>query len=386
MLEDNTENSQETVQTVNELIAFTRRNDIERNPRMRHRDSLVLRDTSKMVLWAEYSEIIDEHTGKIHHNALKLASAKKTSIKFGNQIIVSESNVHSIWLNEENGEVGAFVAFLASIGQFSGDPGDYIIAPARDNQIEPKVLNKLISLATGRDQATYLLRIFDRFDNNPELLEQLAEVVEANPDAARVAAASLNLARYSMAIEELRELIEGNAVEGDFQALLEKNPWMFGGEYSARVDRRRFTRDENADFMMRRTVDDYLELIEIKRPVARSLFVEDASHDSYYPSSELSRVLGQVIKYLDEIDASRDNIERRDGVKINKLRARIIIGLDHGQDQVDALRQYNSHLHRIEILTFDQLVRTAERVRDHLQEALEPVFTNTNLQVDDVPF
>ncbi len=42
---------------------------------------------------------------------------------------------------------------------------------------------------------------------------------------------------------------------------------MFGSEYSELLDRRRITRDEQADFLLRRTTDGYIELIEIKTPL-----------------------------------------------------------------------------------------------------------------------
>ncbi len=386
MATDNPGSAVVTVASIDEAIAFTRRNDLQNNPRMRHRDKVVLRDTNRMVIWAELCEIVDEHTGELHHKTLKIVSAQRTSVKLGNQIIVSGTDQKRIWLDDEKGEIAALSAFLAATSGFSGDPGDYSILPTPNHQLEPGVFNRLIALASEQDQATHLVQILEKVEERPELLSKLVEVVESNPDVAKIAAASLNLARYTNAIGALEQLISENAREGAFQSLLEEHPWMFGGEYSTRLNRRRFTRDENADFMMRRTVDDYLELIEIKRPLSATLFFYDDSHDSYYPSSSLNEVVGQVMKYLDEIDASRDNIERRDNVRINKIRARIIIGLDHDQTQVDALRLFNSHLHRIEIMTFDQLLATAKRVRDNLAEELRPIEHSVEGRLTDVPY
>ena len=42
---------------------------------------------------------------------------------------------------------------------------------------------------------------------------------------------------------------------------------MLGSEYSELLDRRTWTRDDNVDFMLRRTADNYLEVIEIKTPL-----------------------------------------------------------------------------------------------------------------------
>jgi len=97
--------------------------------------------------------------------------------------------------------------------------------------------------------------------------------------------------------------------------------------------------DELQDFMLRRTTDGYLELIEIKTPLAgKPLFLEDDSHASLYPRSELSVVLGQVTHYLEKLDAARHVIKSEDEEDVNKICAKIIIGRDGNKDQKNALR------------------------------------------------
>src|SRR5690606_19860071 len=114
---------------------------------------------------------------------------------------------------------------------------------------------------------------------------------------------------------------------------------------------------DRLDFMLRRTTDGYLEIVEIKTPHAAPLFRHDASHDSFYPAGDLGRVLGQTIRYIEEIERKRDNIIVTDGVDPLRIRARIIIGRDGSSDEQRALRNLNSHLVRIEVLTFDQLCK-----------------------------
>ena len=72
--------------------------------------------------------------------------------------------------------------------------------------------------------------------------------------------------------------------------------------------------------------------------------------------------VGQVLNYIEKIDRERDSIISKDDCDPLKIRAKIIIGRDGEKTQQDALRSLNSHLHRIEIITFDQLLRIAERV------------------------
>ena len=80
-------------------------------------------------------------------------------------------------------------------------------------------------------------------------------------------------------------------------------------------------------------------------------------------------MIGQVIRYIEEIERNRDSIRAEDGYDPLKIRARVIIGRDGDIDQQKALQNLNAHLHRIEVFTFDQLLRTGKRVLEVFQES-----------------
>jgi hypothetical protein len=169
------------------------------------------------------------------------------------------------------------------------------------------------------------------------------------------------------ALEELERLIETEAKEVAFQKHLEANPWMFGSEYSRLLDIRQFFAGSQLDFALLRAADNYLEIIEIKTPLnGKLLLIKDDSHESYYFSSELSQAIGQAFKYIERIDSHRYAIEREKNVLVNGVRAKIIVGRDGDDDRRNALRRMNSHFHRVEILTYDQLIRIAKQVLRYL--------------------
>ncbi len=120
------------------------------------------------------------------------------------------------------------------------------------------------------------------------------------------------------------------------------------------------------------------------------LFNHDLSHGSYYASAKLSQVLGQVTRYIEEVERHRDTIIAKDRVDPLKIRARIIIGKDGDESQQAALRTINSHLHRVEILTFDQLLRVAKRTLDIFQSQISEGESQSPPEHeewgDDVPF
>jgi hypothetical protein len=200
-----------------------------------------------------------------------------------------------------------------------------------------------------------------QIENHPLTLEELFERVER-----RVYSVSDRFKILKrIAIERLEQLIKEDALEKDFQKLLEDNPWIFGSEYSELLKRRIWVRDQQQDFMCKRTTDGFLEVIEIKRPLNdRNLFSWDDSHKTFYPGNELSKSIGQVINYLATLDSDRDRIRSNDGEDTNKIRVKLVIGRDRDERQVESLRNLNSHINRIEIVTFDQLLKIAKRVSE----------------------
>jgi hypothetical protein len=64
-----------------------------------------------------------------------------------------------------------------------------------------------------------------------------------DPNAFTEAAAVVDLTACQAALSELERLIaDGCAFEPEFQKLLTRNPWMFGSEYSALLDKSGFRR------------------------------------------------------------------------------------------------------------------------------------------------
>ena len=133
-------------------------------------------------------------------------------------------------------------------------------------------------------------------------------------------------------------------------------------EYSTLIPLRNVVARQQQDFLLNRTADGYVEVLEIKTTLkGDELMLYDKSHDSWYPRADLTKSVSQTGNYITELDAHRDKILRRDGVDSFKVIGKIIIGRDGDETQVEQLREYNSFLTRMEVLTFDQIVRIANR-------------------------
>ena len=333
-----------------------------RNPNVRSTTQVVLKDGPRVFRIATLFEIVDPKTGEFHHYSLKVDSIDRSkSGWFGNadRSVRIESG--------DPDEIDALRKFLnaALENRLPTTSGEIHIIGSADYAKLEKLVEALPNLAES-DRLELLKTILGQLSGDAsDVGEFVAAFGKATPATIAQIGIAARVVEHQRVYERLKTLVEDPSTpEAQLQRFLGEHPWAFGSEYSQLVDRRTWTRDDRLDFMLRRTVDNYLEIIEIKTPFLDALFRHDMSHDSYYPSAALSQVVGQVMRYIEEVDRQRDAIAVKDGWDPLKIRARVIIGRDGPGEQQRALRNLNGHLHRIEVITFDQLLRIARRVLD----------------------
>lgn len=342
--------------------------DRQRHSSLQALHAITLREGPRSRREARYTVIRSPRSGTVKHDSLTIKSFKKRQGEWG------EDLEHSVTLTSEGevDEIRSLLDFLWIEREGAGlnQEGDYVVLAAPADQAQ--ALQRALEALSPSARVDILADLLEGVAGDPKLLQALAKRAHKDPELFAEAATALNLATYHRAVQRLNNLIDAPAVgEAQFQAHLQANPWMFGSEYSRVLERRRWTRDEQQDFIARRTTDGFIELIEIKTPLNGSpLFLRDKSHQSYYPCSELAKALGQVQKYIERLDADRDKILVLDGEDTAKIRAKLVIGRTIDDEQEHALRCLNGHLHRIEIITFDQLLRIAQRVTQYLRHAL----------------
>lgn len=303
-------------------------------------------------------QILDGESGAHHHFVLRIESwsrTKKRGWELTKEVTLED---------DESDEIRALLMFVSSAMDGVPDrPGRYLVIDTQEAPQLRDIIGMLSGSRTGDRLEVAKVILMDLLDEQFDPSGLLTTLEPGYASVLRKIAAASKLVEYRKALDELTGLVaEGEVAEQRLQALLEKHPWMFGSEYSERLQRRTWTRDDRHDFVLRRTVDGFLEVIEIKTPFPELLRRFDTSHESYYPSAKLSQVIGQVIRYIGEVERSRDTIFAKDKEDPLKIRARIVIGRDGHEEHQRGLRQLNAHLHGVEVITFDQLIRIAERV------------------------
>lgn len=356
------------------------------NPNIGKTHQVTLKDGPRAFRIATIFEIINPTTNKLHHLSLQLDSFDKTKKAWR---VKPDKNIR-LDGKQPNG-IKILADFLrgALSEHYPDSAGDLRIIPA-DQYTLLENLAALLPKLPGPRKLELTKQMLQSLEETDIDIEEFIDAFSnTTPEAVKNIGVAAKFVQYTAAFNELESLIQvADPSETKYQNHLQKHPWMFGSEYSELLDRRKWTRDDNLDFMLRRTVDNYLEIVEIKTPAAMPLFNYDKSHDSFYASAKLSLAMGQVKRYIEEVERNSDAIIAKDRIDPLKIRARIIIGVDGEGDQQAALRTLNSHLHRVEIVTFDQLLRVAKRTLDIFQSQFaegktEPAHEEWN---NDVPF
>jgi hypothetical protein len=138
---------------------------------------------------------------------------------------------------------------------------------------------------------------------------------------------------------------------------------MFGGQFVG-VDRtRQFTTLDQLDIVLI-TTDGSLHVVELKKAYIPKLVVEHRNHHIVGP--DVHEAVAQTENYLKSLDSEVYTIASKLKADVSRAFATVVIG-DHQHNRLNisdddfyaALRTYNSHLSRIQVITYDQLVTNA---------------------------
>lgn len=303
-------------------------------------------------------DIRSRHSGEYKFSNLVLATLRRTKSRGW------EFETHRSITLGDDGNVEAIKRlgiFLQSLPQIESTE-DVIVFSAKDFDSK-KFKGALQAISgTGRSAAV-LSEVLSWISEDTGALENLARLSSDDLLRSRSLVAAINYGRYHKALSQLRHMVDHDLPEREYQKFLEEHHWIFGSEYSELLDKRNLVVGQQLDFPLRRTVDGYLDIIEIKTPLkGRSGFIRDASHDNHYPGSDIHKHTQQVLNYLSALEADRHRIMAQDRIDVTKVRGKLIIGRDGSEEEQSARRLYNSNQRSVEVMSFDGLIRVGERI------------------------
>ncbi|MGW4814653.1 Shedu anti-phage system protein SduA domain-containing protein [Kitasatospora cineracea] len=189
-----------------------------------------------------------------------------------------------------------------------------------------------------------------------------------------LAAAEMAVVRRRRAlVAELRELaLQPDANETVMHKAMAGHYWLFGGQYTGVAARRDLMNLDEHDFPLVCS-DGSLHIIELKGPEAP--LIRRARENHLIVTSAVHEAVSQCMNYLrtiDEMGAALRTLHNNElGLNYDYRRARgtVVIGFQERavtdratREQIDqTIRSYNSHLSRIQVLTYADLLDAAER-------------------------
>ncbi len=182
-------------------------------------------------------------------------------------------------------------------------------------------------------------------------------------------------------LNRLREIIENPAsTEKDVQQAIGRNYWLFGGQYQGILPRRDLMPFDQHDIPLVCS-DRSIHIVELKRPGA-ALVTAHRGH--LIVSTDVHQAVGQCMNYIrtiDQVGATMQTLHRSErGYDFDYLRSKgtVVIGdpdrislPNVTREMVDqTIRSYNSHLSRVQVLTYTDLIESAERTLRFTEEEL----------------
>ncbi|KOG90197.1 hypothetical protein ADK38_10050 [Streptomyces varsoviensis] len=261
-------------------------------------------------------------------------------------------------------DVGDLIAYFGSLSE----DARYLDAP-EDRPGRYRVLR-------GRAEiAVWLERVLrERID-----IEDPAEAarrIVASPEAVALLAADTEgemvlrakeLQRRSSGLAALRKVVEdATASEYALQRALEGQHWIFGGRFVGEATQRRLVPGNEVDIPLIRG-DGALHVVELKRAASLAGHLVKKYRGSWVPTSEVHNAVGQAVNYLVGLDENRHRLREELGIETRRASAMVLIGHPSVQPSVpeeainEALRTLNTHVNRVEVLTYKELVDNAER-------------------------
>ena len=148
---------------------------------------------------------------------------------------------------------------------------------------------------------------------------------------------AITAAERNNAVQAFEASLEEEESETFWQSWFTQNKWVLGSEYLNILPERDIDTHDIADYLMR-SVDGFLDVVEIKRPDL-PVWAGPDSHGNYYPTAQLTAAISQCLNYLYRIELQSNSVEfmeRVDETKTVKPQCMLVYGRsdDWGEDKM----------------------------------------------------
>jgi hypothetical protein len=237
-------------------------------------------------------------------------------------------------------------------------PGRYRIPRGRAETVIwiERVLRNRIDVEDTREEASRLAT----------MSHELAALA-ADADGQAILRA-VELKRRAASLAALRRVVEDpHATEHQLQQAISGHYWIFGGRYVGDdKSYRRLVPGDEYDIPLVRA-DGALQIVELKLAMSLNSPLIKRHRGAWVAASAVNDAVSQAVSYLVGLDEHRLRLREELGVETRRASATILIGHPAAQPDVpedavyETIRTLNTHLARVEVLTYKELLDNAER-------------------------
>lgn len=202
----------------------------------------------------------------------------------------------------------------------------------------------------------------------PEVRQVLSE-----SDAVATGSALIVAQRQRAALGVLDEAVnDPTSSEQALQSALDNQWWLFGGRFIGQHQRRQLTALDQLDIPLLRA-DGSLHVVELKKANIPRLIERYRNH--YIVGPDVHSAVSQSMNYLQALDEQAAVIQQTMKFDVRRATATVVIGHHQytaggrtPQEVSETLRTYNSHLARVEVITYADLVDGAKAALELVDE------------------
>lgn len=179
---------------------------------------------------------------------------------------------------------------------------------------------------------------------------------------------AVELQHRAAGLAVLRQVVEDpRARKHQLQQAISGHYWIFGGRYvgDEKAYRRLVPGDEYDIPLVR--ADGALQIVELKLAMGLDSPLVKKHRGAWVAASAVNDAVSQAVAYLVGLDEHRQRIREDIGIETRRASATVLIGHPATQPDVpeeaiyETIRTLNTHLARVEVLTYKELVDNAER-------------------------
>ena len=201
-----------------------------------------------------------------------------------------------------------------------------------------------------------------RIVTSPDALQQLAA-----DEQGRALFAAARLRRRQVGLAVLRGLVEdATTVEQELQNALQEQHWIFGERFAGEEALRNLVPGDDINVPLIRP-DGSLDIVELKPAMGLVGGIVTYRRDALVMTNQVIQAATQAMDYLVGLGESREEIREQYGIDVRRATITVLIGHpdlhpDIPEEMVnEAIRTFNTHVNRVEVRTYKDLLDSAER-------------------------